>query len=67
MEYEGKIKCERCNKPIGELLKIVNGEVKHQPYISYRKWGVNELCNICYTEIQNNEKRQAWRREQGLI
>ena len=66
MTYEGKIHCERCKKPIGEKIRV-GTELIHQPYISYRKYGSFELCNICKTELEQQEHRQAWRREQGII
>lgn len=67
MQYEGKLKCDRCKKPIGELLRKSSDEVHHQPYISYRKYSNYELCDICYSEVKEQEHRTAWKREQGIV
>lgn len=66
MNYEGKIHCERCKKPIGEKIRM-GTELRHQPYISYRRYGSYEVCNICKGEIEQEQHRQAWRRGQGII
>lgn len=66
MNYEGKIYCERCNKPIGEKIRVETG-ILHQPYISYRRHGSNEVCNLCKQEMEQENHRQAWRRGMGII
>lgn len=66
MEYAGKILCERCKKPIGEMI-MEDRSVKRKPYLSYRKFGDYEVCNICLHDMRQEEHRQAWRREQGII
>lgn len=67
MQYEGKLKCDRCKKPIGELIRLNSDQVHHQPYMTYRKYGIHELCGICYNEVQDQERRTAWKRETGIV
>ena len=67
MRYAGKIVCEQCSKPIGELLEIFPGNVIHQPYISYRQYNKQEICNMCLSKVKEDHIRTAWRKQQGII
>lgn len=67
MRYAGKIVCEQCSKPIGEKLEIFPGNIIHQPYISYRQFNNKEICNICLPQVKEENYRNAWRKQQGII
>lgn len=57
-QYNQKLLCESCSKPIGEVWTITEQADLHKPYINYRKWGNREICNICLSEAERKQKQQ---------